>query len=412
MANQEPSAIIINHMFTGNYLEDNIGHEIINLFKADNDNHYIYLCKDGKYKRKSLPEYLVQVRRYGTRILEIVNIAKIESLVSPEEIETITYGGVHLVDVFSDNIEQGTDTYATFRASKVIKPKAGLHKTITYEGNRPRVNEISSHIAPEVHFDEKRDDGKYCFDVGETLRNYISYSTSPQSDYSKIQKLIEDAFEKSKDWIEVEEKVENVESKTEHVTPGDIYAIENLELPYSNAFRFFLNKYPQLLPGFCKFLLTECKDNVILKELCNYFSARPNPALTIHREWNNIDILIEIDNKWVLVIENKIFSALNGRKDSEITQLNKYYDIISTSKKSGEKVYILLTPDHNDIDITNYPHWHKLHYSQVAEYLSSVEDEIDDIHLKDFTEMVRRHSDRDYNYGLMKRRFERVLKNH
>ena len=66
-------------MFTGNYLEDNIGHEIINLFKADNDNHYIYLCKDGKYKRKSLPEYLVQVRRYGTRILEIVNIAKIES---------------------------------------------------------------------------------------------------------------------------------------------------------------------------------------------------------------------------------------------------------------------------------------------------------------------------------------------
>ena len=177
--------------------------------------------KDGKYKRKSLPEYLVQVRRYGTRILEIVNIAKIESLVSPEEIETITYGRVHLVDVFSDNIEQGTDTYATFRASKVIKPKPGLHKTITYEGNRPHVNEISSHIAPEVHLDEKRDDGKYCFDVGEILRNYISHNTSTQSDYSKIQKLIEEAFE-SNDWIEIEEKVENMDSQTEHVTPGDI----------------------------------------------------------------------------------------------------------------------------------------------------------------------------------------------
>ena len=206
--------------------------------------------------------------------------------------------------------------------------------------------------------------------------------------------------------------MENVKSKTEHVTPGDIYAIENLELPYSNAFRFFLNKYPQLLPGFCKFLLTGSKDNVILKELCDYFSVRPNPSLTIHREWNNIDILIEIDKEWVLVIENKIFSALNGRKDNEITQLNKYYDIISTSKKSGKKIYVLLTPDHNDIDISNYPHWHKLHYSQVAKYLSSVEDEINDIHLKDFTEMVRRHSDRDYNYGLMRRRFERVLKNH
>ena len=398
-------------MFTGNYLEDNIGHEIINLFKADNNNHYIYLCKDGKYRRKSLPEYLVQVRRYGTRILEIINIAKIESLVTLDEINTITYGGVPLTDIFTDNIEQGTDTFATFRASRVIKPKAGLHKIITYEGNRLRVNEISSHIVPEVHLDEKRYDNKYCFDVGETLRNYISYSTSAQSDYAKMQNLIENAF-KSNDWIEVGEKVENVETKTEHITPGDIYAIENLELPYSNAFRFFLNEYPQLLHGFCKFLLTESKDNLILNELCNYFSARPCPTLIIHREWNNIDLLIEVDKEWVLVIENKIFSALNGRKDNEITQLNKYYDIISTSKKSGKKIYILLTPDHNDIDITNYPHWHKLHYSQVAKYLSSVEDEINDIHLKDFTEMIRRHSNRDYNYGVMKRRFEKVLKNH
>ena len=398
-------------MFTGNYLEDNIGHEIINLFKADNNNHYIYLCKDGKYRRKGLPEYLVQVRRYGTRILEIINIAKIESLVTPDEINTITYGGVPLTDIFTDNIEQGTDTFATFRASMVIKPKAGLHKIITYEGNRLPVNQISSHIVPEVHLDEKRNDNKYCFDVGETMRNYISYSTSPQSDYAKMQNLIENAF-KSNDWIEVGEKVENVETKTEHITPGDIYAIENLELPYSNAFRFFLNEYPQLLHGFCKFLLTEGEDNVILNELCNYFSARPCPTLIIHREWNNIDLLIEVDKEWVLVIENKIFSALNGRKDNEITQLNKYFDIISTSNKSGKKIYVLLTPDHNDIDITNYPHWHKLHYSQVAKYLSSVEDEINDIHLKDFTEMVRRHSDRDYNYGLMRRRFERVLKNH
>ena len=28
-------AIVLNRMFTGDYLEENIGHEVINLFKSD-----------------------------------------------------------------------------------------------------------------------------------------------------------------------------------------------------------------------------------------------------------------------------------------------------------------------------------------------------------------------------------------
>ena len=39
--------IIINRMFSGGYLNESLGHEIINLFKADNGRHYIYVNPYG-----------------------------------------------------------------------------------------------------------------------------------------------------------------------------------------------------------------------------------------------------------------------------------------------------------------------------------------------------------------------------
>ena len=35
---EQNTMIVFNHMFTGDYLNDNLGHEVINLFKAD-DQH-------------------------------------------------------------------------------------------------------------------------------------------------------------------------------------------------------------------------------------------------------------------------------------------------------------------------------------------------------------------------------------
>ena len=41
-------------MYSGNYLETgNLGHEVINLFKSDNGNHYIYSMSAGDYDTKS-----------------------------------------------------------------------------------------------------------------------------------------------------------------------------------------------------------------------------------------------------------------------------------------------------------------------------------------------------------------------
>ena len=403
-------------MYSGEYLGDNIGHEIINLFKADDGNNYIYLCKDGKYTRKDLPKYVIQVRHHYTRTLEVISIAEIESKITKQEIDNIKYGGVSIVDIFKENEEQGTDTYITFKATNVIKPTPDQPIYIAYEGNRVKVNISTPFIQPTIILNEKvvvNGKEKYNFDVCEALRNYIYYNENQDSDYFKLNSLIKNAFSNNIDWQPVSEQLGLTvkDSSKIYATPGDIYGISNLELPYSNAFKFFIDKYPQLLSGFCKHLQKSVKcDN--LDEICDYFTEHPNYQIEkIEREWENIDILIEVDKRWVIVIENKIFSDLNGKKENEITQLDKYERIITKEDKYNayNKIFVLLLPDHNNINIDNYTNWHKLFYSSVSSYLREFVKNINDKQLEEFAEMVTRHSDKDYNYSVMKRRFERAL---
>ena len=421
MSDTKQRPIILNHMYSGEYLGDNIGHEIINLFKADDGNNYIYLCKDGKFNGE-FPKYVIQVRRYGTRTLEVVNIAEVDtewdwnSVKEPrkkkekatwkeeraEAIKLIKYGEVGIESIFKENKEQGTDTFVTFKAKQVVKPKSPVY--IAYEGNRVKVNISTPFIKPTIILNEKvvvNGKEKYNFDVCEALRNYIYYNENQDSDYFKLNSLIKNAFSNNIDWQPVSEQLGLTvkDSSKIYTTPGDIYGISNLELPYSNAFKFFIEKYPQLLSG-------------IFGKICSYFDMHRNYQITrIEREWRNIDILIEVDNELVIVIENKIFSDLNGKKENEITQLDKYERIITKEDKYNayNKIFILLLPDHNNINIDNYTNWHKLFYSSVSSSLDEFLKTNNDEQLKDFAEMVSRHSDKDYNYGVMKRRFERAL---
>ena len=392
MSKEKSIPIVINRMFTGDkYLNDsgneNIGHEIINLFRADDKNNYIYFCDSGKYNSSEyqLPKYSFQVRPAGERLLEIVNIAEIDNK-AVIDVSKITYGEIELEKIFADNEKQEEnkqrlETFVTFKASKVIKPLSPQY--IAYAG----------------HIGQIPDCLNCAFKVNEHLRNYI---TPSDNDFIILDSFAQKAFTDTSNWTEVDDTVAVSQAgyKEPRVTPGDIYGISNLELPYSNAFKFFIEKYPQLLSG-------------IFGEVCSYFDTHPNYQITkIEREWNNIDILIEVDNELVIVIENKIFSDLNGKEvGQETSQLDKYENIINNEYKRDKytKIFTLLLPDHNNIDISNYANWYKLFYSNVRSYLTKFANKTSDEQLKDFAEMVSRHSEKDYNYGVMKRRVERAL---
>ncbi len=71
-------AIVLNRMFTGDYLEENIGHEVINLFKSDNGKYYLYLNALGSFHSiwKSRIKSMLMVRTIqGAKMLEVIGLA-------------------------------------------------------------------------------------------------------------------------------------------------------------------------------------------------------------------------------------------------------------------------------------------------------------------------------------------------
>lgn len=87
--------IILNKMYTGNYLETggNISHEVINLFKSDNGNNYIYLLSDGVMptERNGTIDAILLVRwirlgRYGNEISAYRMEDRERPVASPEKV--------------------------------------------------------------------------------------------------------------------------------------------------------------------------------------------------------------------------------------------------------------------------------------------------------------------------------------
>lgn len=79
---EKPDTILINIMYTGDYTNKNIGHEIINLYKTDNGENYIYISPYGKIHKDRYDKVktVLLARPAGKNRLEI--IAKAENLKS------------------------------------------------------------------------------------------------------------------------------------------------------------------------------------------------------------------------------------------------------------------------------------------------------------------------------------------
>ncbi|WP_312072459.1 PD-(D/E)XK nuclease family protein [Anaerotignum propionicum] len=143
--------IIINKMYVGGYLSegDNIGHEIINLYKADDGKNYIYLNSQGTIelshgescitvllvRKFASKTYKILAKAEGVKILDFADSKLTRKERYQGQVELgLTYGGVSLVDLFNENSYQGSleeekNAYTTFVADRVIKPKNQIYIT-------------------------------------------------------------------------------------------------------------------------------------------------------------------------------------------------------------------------------------------------------------------------------------------
>lgn len=156
---------------------------------------------------------------------------------------------------------------------------------------------------------------------------------------NSVEKIINDIesndLEKELKNLLDDENLNTINMSVSEFNPFRVLKLEHYEIRHSNFLVWLLN--PQESHGLGdvflkKFLekINENNDTIISTETIN------KDNITIKREWQNIDILIEGED-FVCVIENKIYSGENG------TQLQNYEEIIQKEFPDKTAFYIYLT---------------------------------------------------------------------
>ena len=400
--------IIINKMYNGNYLLEggNIGHEIINLYKADDGKNYIYLNSQGTIElshgdniltvlmvRKTVTNtYKVLAKAEGVRILDFADskLPRQERYQGQLDLG-LTYDGVKLVDIFDQNVFRGSiedekNAYTTFVADKVIKPKDQLYIT----DDESLSGESTIYIRTAKGFGSQ------------TLREYYNEFDKPDS-FADLNQIIENGelWEDADTTQRISELPKIL--KDPYFNFLNIIRKEDDELVFSNMFAYYFDQNREAFSRFAREVL----------------HVDIQPDFVIKREKRNIDLLIS-DEKHVVAIENKIKSSINGvderhdiNSDLVQSQLNKYYEYITSddeysTKKPSSFVFL---PNHNRIDLRRFSCGDKytiVYYREIYSFFISNRDLFEGVpYFDDFVHAMYKHT-KDIDNDLeeeMQRRF-------
>lgn len=417
--------ILINNIYNENpgaYANEgtNIVHEIINLFKAENGKHYIYIVSDGTIgceHNDNISDILL-TRSVGDKTVEIIawvkNPIQLVKQVKGKNkhenrkelckqqikyIDNIRYGKdkIRIDDIFkySDNTYHGEKEknviYATFEANEVIKPKEPLFLTYKYENMKH----------PNTYFI----DGKL-----NNQRQRLFINEKDSDNFNTLKKLFISNFWEDKDTfktVDVDKYVTNDIRKDENFNFLKLIHHEYYEPAFSNLFQYYFLKNKKIFKKFAK-------------EVLDVDIDIESEDFEIKREEYNIDILIR-DNKNIIVIENKIKSGINGIKYDDYgnivqNQLCKYYNY-ATGKEKSKKVkqnenkksrhdddkkrkphFFIFAPNYKHLDSSKFDKakfYKIINYSEIYEFYNkdSIKDSFkDDKYFEDFLNALYKHT--------------------
>lgn len=408
---EHEETIIIERMYAGGYLGDNIGHEIINTFKTDAGENYIYISPWGiinpKYQNvkavllvRLINEHCYEVIGYASNLILLLSQEAMMNTKHAGRIEDerqqniikeneIMYGGLPVNEIFS---EQDNTVFVTFRAGNYRNVKQ--QKKLYIVDDEDYVLNESYIFVPEFRFSNQ------------SLKLY-----APKFERAK-------AFEKLNNIIQTERYWENkntssvVGIKTEdESTLGilDVIGKGDDELVYSNWLGYYLKNYMKLAERFANRILGV---ELAVKKM------------EVKREYHNIDLWLEDDNN-IVVIENKIKSGINGvdmerhdlKSDMIQSQLSKYYLFAESEaqKKNKKTYYYIFLPDYSykDEDLSVYLMADKytvIRYSDLSRFF---ENQCDDcLYVDEFRKALKKHSTPYYKdlYQIMEERFVKKIR--
>ncbi|WP_243108047.1 PD-(D/E)XK nuclease family protein [Clostridium sp. JN-9] len=406
--------IIINKMYVGAFLSegDNIGHEIINLYKADDGKNYIYLNSQGTIElshgenkitvllvRKCASKtYKVLAKAGGITILDFADSRlPREERYKGQVSLGLTYGGISLVDLFNENSYHGSlqeekNVYTTFAAGKVIKPKNQIYIT----------DEASVSDDNTFFIRTNKGFGK------QTLREFYNENEKPDS-FADLNQIIEnDELWEDTNTTQAISELPKLQ-KDPYFNFLKIIRQEDNELAFSNMFAYFFNINRKAFSRFAGDVL-----HMVIQT-----------DFTIEREKKNIDLLISDKNN-VVVIENKIKSSINGiddrhdiYSDKVQSQLKKYYQFVTTDDEYCRKTAscFIFLPNYNRIDLSKFSCGEKytiVYYREIYNFFVENRNLFNEVpYIDDFINAMYKHT-KDYDNDLeeeMQRRFQNTIRN-
>ena len=417
--NKEKSVIVLNAMYSGGYLNENMGHEIINLFKSDKAikigdksyQNFLYLNPYGNFNqiyKDVVTDMLMVISVPKKNMFEVVGKAsglvdvfipvngfnpKLDGEKSEAEkkvadaqkkiIGGITYGDKFLTSLFGDDKQQSI--YVTYAAEQVCRPKVRmfikfLKDQELSDGQRIVKKEDRVEITL-TSADKGKQAQKQYFDR-------CSNEEAEKNDAVLLNELLNGEY-----WMSAEESTSIVSGtekcKLRKDSLFNICRIEDNELVFSNAFAFYIRKYPHLF-----------------SEIFKYNGDKTS----IEREWNHIDIFIKAGNQRI-IIENKIHSGINCNKNEsdfnkknpllKKSQLDRYWREACKDKGVNENnvTAYLLCPEYKskelEIEKGGYEMGEKykvISYKSLYEALNVTGESKNDGNFKDFIDALYKHT--------------------
>ena len=370
MGEEIKDTILLINMFSGDYLVDHFAHEMINIFKTDDEvadgvRNYIYVPDDGRVNPNVWDvEKVIMVRHLGLGRYEVIGCAKGLKNISQEGqemlLKTLKYGGKSLQSIMTAAGQPFDHEKVTFEASYCMRPTEPLYidamKTVQDMPNELILKQDSQDGRSKAFSMRQRryfkpDDKIYaCLDSLLTSSDY-SWEEFPTFKEYDLQKQ-----------EEVEKRFLSLINK------------EDSELAYSNLIAHFLNENDGLCRSFLKLLLD--RDRVLKKLLGMLGSDEAgiqeedllsfgviDEVTGVSREKDHIDLLIDTKNARI-ILENKVNSGLdegadpqagdvieNGRRIryAEDGQLQRYVKAIAESLQEKELMVFTICPSRNEL---------------------------------------------------------------
>ena len=424
--------IVLNRMYVGDYLSTNLGHEVINMFQADNGGHYIYLNATGNFGKEHSGKigYMLLVKYHSENIFEIIGMAngltevdgsnvaqhkdlkKInEDVYSVQkdyiEKENITYGGAPLLKIFNNAEQQ--NVYVTYKAERLYKPcrrlfigygKTEMKTDVVLEGYKQAKTTLKTYVYPEGTFSS------------DTKKENVE---EKKNDYTKLLDLIN----RNDLWLEHKQRIDKkmLNDSTRDVSIFDICQIQNDENCFSYALKYFMEKYPKLWKMFFAMYGIDLD--------YNYKVTREESAKIEDDKWNHtefpsggrIDLLIR-DNNNIIVIENKIKSDINTvATDNDKTQLDRYVNYVdwfvkNKCEKEPDCHFFILAPNYNIPQISDEMEtkYKVITYRDLYNFLKITDAAKSDCNFKAFFDAMHRHTHDNVNDFLYYEMLEKFIR--